>query len=419
MLQITAGAHGNVAPMRLRALSFAVGATLLAGFALSGCGGTRLLRQTTTTSPGLSPVPSVGGLGVPTIATRNTTRIDGVSAVSDAAGVALAVYPSQSSGSHPAAVTIAPTDDWEAAIASSVLMAAPIHAPVLLSGASALPKVTAQALSALAPTGAGSLDGAQVLRVGDVPGAGHLKGATVARAKDPYTMAADIARFQAAAAGRPSQAVVIVSTSSPAYAMPAAGWAAESGDPVLFVSATGVPAATRRALQADPNPHIFVLGPKKVVGPRIVRALRRYGPVARVGRQDPAANSVAFAIYRNPACPFGKACAEIPGSFGWAIRSPGHGYTLLNAARPLDAAASAALSGSGDYGPQLILEDPTTLPKPVLEYFLNYATPGFSPGEQTAAVYNHGWVIGDSSAISVPVQSELDTLLQAVPVASQ
>jgi hypothetical protein len=187
---------------------------------------------------------------------------------------------------------------------------------------------------------------------------------------------------------------------------------------VLFVSSTGVPAATRRALQADSSPHIYVLGPKTVISPQIVHTLRRYGSVARVGSTGAAANSVAFAIYRNPACPFGKACAQIPGSFGWAIRSPGHGYTLLNASRPLDAAASAALSGSGDYGPQLLVEDPTTLPKPVLQYFLNYATPGFSQGEQTAAVYNHGWVIGDPAAISVPVQSELDTLLQAVPVSS-
>jgi hypothetical protein len=405
--------------MRLRALSTAVGATVLAGLVLSACGGTKLLRHTTTTSPGVSALPSAGGLGIPTLATRNTTRIDGSDPVSDAAGVALAVYPSQSSGSHPTAVTVAPTGDWEAAIASSVLMAAPIHAPVLLSGPSALPKVTSQALSALAPTGAGSVDGAQVLRVGDVPSAGHLKNDTVSSATDPYTLAKDIAAFQAAAAGRPSQDVVIASTTSPGYAMPAAGWAAESGDPVLFVSATGVPAATRQALQADPSPHIYVLGPKKVIGPAIVRTLRRYGTVARIGRVGAAANSVAFAIYRNPACPFGKSCAQIPGSFGWAIRSPGHGYTLLNAARPLDAAASAALSGSGDYGPQLLVQDPTTLPKPVLEYFLNYATPGFSPGEQTAAVYNHGWVIGDSSAISVPVQSELDTLLQAVPVASR
>jgi hypothetical protein len=407
--------------MRLRALSSAVGAALLVGLVLSGCGGTRLLEHhsTTTTTAPISALPSVGGLGIPTLATRNTTRVGGSNPISDAAGVALAVYPSQSSGSHPTAVTIAPTDDWEAAIASSVLMAAPIHAPVLLSGASALPKVTSQALSTLAPTGAGAIDGAQVLRVGDVPGVGHLKTDTVSSAKDPYTLAADIAAFQTAASGRPSQDVVIASSASPAYAMPAAGWAAESGDPVLFVSPTGVPAATRQALQADSHPHIYVLGPRTVVSPQIVRTLRRYGSVARVGRAGAAANSVAFAIYRNPACPFGKSCAQIPGSFGWAIRSPGHGYTLLNASRPLDAAASAALSGSGDYGPQFLVQDPTTLPKPVLQYFLNYATPGFSPGEQTAAVYNHGWVIGDASAISVPVQSELDTLLQAVPVSSR
>lgn len=406
--------------MRPRALCHAIGATLLVALLASGCGGTRLLRHTTTrTTSGSLALPGPGGVGVPMLATRNTTRINGSSPVSDAAGVALAVYPSQSSGSHPTAVTVAPTDDWEAAIAASVLMAAPVHAPVLLSDRAALPTATSQALSALAPTGAGALDGAQVIRVGDVPAApGHLKSDTIS-GSDPYTLAASIARFQAAAAGRTSQDVVIASSADPAYAMPAAGWAAESGDPVLFVSATGVPAATRQALQADSGPHIYVLGPKQVISPAIVRTLRRYGPVARVGRIGPAANSVSFAAYRDPACPNGRECAQIPGSFGWAIRSPGHGYTLLNASRPLDAAASAALSGSGDYGPQLLIEDPTTLPKPVLDYFLNYATPGFGPGEQTAAVYNHGWVIGDASAISVPVQSELDTLLQAVPVSSK
>src|SRR5579875_1277446 len=406
--------------MRPRAFCLAIGATLLVALVMSGCGGTRLLRRTTTrTTPGVSAPPGAGGIGSPTLATRNTTRIDGSTPVQDAAGVALAVYPSQSAGSHPTAVTLAPTDDWEAAIAASVLMAAPIHAPVLLSGHSGLPPATAQALSALAPTGAGALDGAQVIRVGDVPaGGGRLKSDAISGG-DPYTLTAAIARFQAVAAGRPSQDVVIASSAAPAYAMPAAGWAAESGDPVLFVSASGVPAATREALQADSRPHIYVLGPKRVISPAIVRTLRRYGPVARVGRLGPAANSVSFAAYRDPPCPSGRECAQIPGSFGWAIRSPGHGYTLLDASRTLDAAASAALSGSGDFGPQLLVEDPTTLPKPVLDYFLNYAVPGYGPGEQTAAVYNHGWVIGDPSAISVPVQSELDTLLQAVPVATR
>jgi hypothetical protein len=124
---------------------------------------------------------------------------------------------------------------------------------------------------------------------------------------------------------------------------------------------------------------------------------------------------VAFAIYRDPACKFGQPCAHVPNSFGWALRSPGHGYVLLNASRPLDAAAAAALSGSGDYGPGLVVENASTLSKPVLNYFLDYATPGYTEEGPTAAVYNHAWMIGDSSAISVAVQAEVDRLLEAVP----
>jgi hypothetical protein len=105
----------------------------------------------------------------------------------------------------------------------------------------------------------------------------------------------------------------------------------------------------------------------------------------------------------------------VPGSFGWALRSPGHGYTLLNASRPLDAAASAPLSASGDYGPQLVIDSASTLPPSVLNFFLNYATPGYTQEGPTAAVYNHGWIIGDQSAISLAVQGETDSLLEVVP----
>ena len=73
--------------------------------------------------------------------------------------MALAVYPSTASGTHPRAVTIAPTDDWQASIASAVLMAAPIRAPILLSGSSGLPTATRDALGALSPSGAGAVGG--------------------------------------------------------------------------------------------------------------------------------------------------------------------------------------------------------------------------------------------------------------------
>ena len=197
--------------------------------------------------------------------------------------------------------------------------------------------------------------------------------------------------------------------------MPAAGWAAESGDPVLFVNRKSVPSATVQALLSHQSPNIYLLGPRTVISHSVATLLAKYGRVKRVGAVDPAANSVAFATYRDPPCVYGQPCAHVPGSFGWAIRSPGHGYVLVNAQHTLDAAASAPLSGSGSFGPQLLVDNPSTLPPSVLNFFLNYATPGYTQEGTTAAVYNHGWVIGNSAAISVPVQAEVDSLLEAVP----
>jgi hypothetical protein len=51
----------------------------------------------------------------------------------------------------------------------------------------------------------------------------------------------------------------------------------------------------------------------------------------------------------------------------------------------------------------------------VLNFFLDYATPGYTQEGPTAAVYNHGWVIGDPSTVSVSVQAEMDSLLEVVP----
>jgi hypothetical protein len=400
-----------------------VGVLIVLATTLSGCGGgTKLLRETShaTVTVGVpSQAPqAIQRLGFPALATKNTTRVPGADPAADAAGVALAVYPSAAPGTHPAAVALAPSDDWQAAIAASVLMASPVHAPILLSGAAALPSATSSALRSLAPTGSGSIGGAQVIRIGDVPAAAGLRAAAV-KGSDPYALAAGIDRFVSAAQGRTSTDVMIASGTDAAYAMPAAGWAAESGSPVLYVNARTVPSATRQALLAHQSPHIYVLGPPSVIPNAILRQLRRYGTVKRVGGADPAASSVAFATYRDPACRYGQPCVHVPGSFGWAMRSPGHGYVLLNASRPLDAAAAAPLSGSGDYGPALLVDNPSSLPKSVLNFFLDYATPGYTEEGPTAAVYNHGWVIGDGSAISVAVQAEMDNLLQAVPQASK
>jgi hypothetical protein len=381
---------------------------------LGACGTkTQLIRPPAVTIAS-SSVHAPVQIGYPIIATKNTTRVSGPDPIADAAGVALAVYPSVGTGTHPAVVTIAPTGDWQAAIAASVLMAAPIHAPILLSGPASIPSVTEQALDSMDPTGSGTTDGAKLIRVGPVPQFHGIRAVAI-RGNDPYTLSAAIDRFETAAVGTPSAAVVIASGDDPQYAMPAAGWAAESGNPILFVSKSGIPAATKQALIAHRKPHIYVLGPSTVIPDGILAQLNRYGSVKRVSGNDPAANSVAFAAYRDPPCVVEQPCAHVPGSFGWALRSPGHGYTLINASRPLDAAAAAPLSASGSFGPELLITDPGSMPTSVLNYFLNYATPGYTAEGPTAAVYNHGWVIGDQTAISLSVQAQMDTLLEAVP----
>jgi hypothetical protein len=385
--------------------------------ALAGCGGgTSLITGSgTPTVKGVagSTPQAVQKLAFPVVATKNTTRVSGADAVADAAGVALAVYPSVGGGTHPHAVVIAPEDDWQASIASSVLMAPPIGAPLLLSGKASLPSATSDALGALAPTGSKTINGAQVIDVGDVAKPGGEKAATISGA-DPYALAAAVDRFVTAATGKASADVIIAPGDYPAYAMPAAGYAAESGTPILFVTSSSIPEATRQALLAHQNAHLYVLGPPSAISNSVLSQLGKYGTVRRIAGTDPAANSVAFALYRDPACPVNQPCAHIPDSFGWAMRGPGHGYVLLNDHRPLDAAAAAPLSGSGDYGPQLLVDDPSTLPTPVLSYFLNYATPGYTQEGPTAAVYNHGWVIGDQNAISVAVQAEMDARLEPV-----
>ena len=278
--------------MRWKTALFAA-AAMLAALALAACGGTSQLigkSSPSVAAPSVSPsvkvqskTPDAGvKLGFPLVATKNTTRVAGSDPVADAAGVALAVFPSQTPGTHPSVVTLAPTDDWQAAIAASALMAPPIRAPVLLSGSSSLPSATTDALKLLAPTGSGVVAGAQVIRVGDVPSPSGFHSQAIS-GTDPYALAASIDRFASAARGSAGGTVVIASGDNPAYAMPAAGWAAESGDPVLFVKSSSIPSATAQALLAHQRPHIYVLGPPSVISDAVLTQLRKYGTVKRVG----------------------------------------------------------------------------------------------------------------------------------------
>jgi len=383
-------------------------AVLAVALVATGCGrGDHKPASTTTTAT--QPTTGAKGsdatatqdLGFPVFATKNTTRVGGADPIADAAAVARAVYSGASPITRPRAVVLADGRDWRIGLVAAVLMSAPIRAPLLYAdGLKALPGATQNALDALEPTGSKDAGGAQVIRVGDVP---DLPGrrTTDLRGKDPIAIARAVDAFQAASRGTTSDRVVVVSADDPAYAMPAAAWAAKAGDPILFTHRDSLPEDTRAAIAAHQQPKIYVLGPPSVISGKAVAALKRLGAVQRISGADPAATSVAFARF-------------VDGAFGWGVVDPGHGFVFASSNRPADAGAAAPLSASGTYGPLLVSTNPAQLPTSLSGYLLD-VQPGYTR-DPVRGVYNHGWIVGDEQAISVAVQSRIDALLEIVPV---
>jgi putative cell wall-binding protein len=339
---------------------------------------------------------AAGGLGFPAFATKNTTRIGGADPVADAAAVARAVYPATSRRNRPPAIALADARDWRIGVAAAVLAAAPFRAPILLSNGQELPQASADALEALGPLGSREAGNAQLIRVGEVAAPAGLR-ATSVTGRDPFAVAQALDAFTGAARGEASERVVIASADDPGYAMPAAAWAAKSGDPVLFVRRDAVPGATRTALASHRKPKIYLLGPPETISERVERALGRLGTVTRVGSGDAVRSSIDFARF-------------IDHDFGWGVVDPGHGLVFARADRPLDAAAAAPLSASGTYGPLILLSNADRLDEPTHDYLLDIQ-PGYR-NDPVRGVYNHGWIVGDDKSISVGVQAQIDSLLE-------
>jgi hypothetical protein len=427
----------RVPPLRLLA------ALVLCGGALSACGKGTHAGGARSVAAGL---PAPEARGVAGISTKNTTRLGGADPADDAAAVARAVYPGLTPATRPQAVVIIDQRDWPAALAASSLASAPLAAPLLYADGDTLPEVSEQALSAMRPIGAATLGGVQAITVGDSVGApaGYkskaIAGSTGAPAGGSGTASTSstasaggttgagpggegdaaagagvsVLHLLQAARGRAPHEVIVLAVDTPrSLQMPAAGLAAESGAPILFVTRSGVPSATSDALKALKHPTIYVVAPDTLHATAYA-ALSRLGTVVHVSgeagpgeaaagaREDPVENAISVSRFSR-------------GTFGWGIHEAGHGLVFANVARALDAPAAAPLSAHGDYGPLLLLEHSASVPAALTRYLSN-----IEPGYTTAIppvreVYNHGWLIGDEAAISALAQAEIDTVLEIAP----
>jgi hypothetical protein len=343
-------------------------------------------------------------LGFPSTATRNTIRVGGSDAAADAAGVAGALYPATGDADRPTAVVLVDQDDWATAISASVLVGRPIAAPILLTNGGDMPAVSQDVLDRLEPKGSDLSKDAQVIRVGpDVARPDGVKTALI-EGDDEFQRAAAIDRFFSAARASPSNDVVLFSAQDAEFAMPAAAWAARSGDAALPVRRDRVPAPIVKALREHDRPNVFVLGPESVISKRVVEQIEKAKLARNVDRiegPNPVENAIAFARYEK-------------GDFGWGIVVPGYNFTVASTTRPSDAAAAAALATRGVFAPLVLTDNAARLPRKLEEYFLS-VQPGYEddPGQ---AVYNRAWILGDDEAVSVEQQAQLDQLTELIPV---
>ncbi len=376
-----------------RAPLIALALALSAPLALAACGDDQAPVTVSENEEESGGGPREAPSAEPLPVTRNTSRIDAADPVETAAEVALATHP-RSEGAKPVeAVAIAPAGEWQAGIAAAVLAAEPLKTPILLSQSGSVPDATEEAIAALAPEGGSGPADAGAYAIGDVAVPDDLD-ATEVGGEGAAEIAAAIDELRGRLTGAEPENVVVVGDAAPEYAMPAAAWAARSGDPVLFAGADSAPEATLAALERHQNAAVYVLGPPSAVSDKALREIQRAAPNAkRVGVEDPVANAVEFARFAD-------------GGFGWNINDPGHGLVVANVDRPADAGAAAALSGSGSYGPLVLTDSATELPG-VLNDFLLDIKPGYEE-DPTRALYNHVWVIGDANAVSGEVQAKLD-----------
>lgn len=351
------------------------------------------------------------GTGSPALATKNTIRIPGEDPIGNAAGAALTVYPSTSAATRPKLVTVVGENDWRAAIAMSVLSARPIGAPMLISENDGVPDVTESAIKALNPAGItipGRAVKPKALVAGNVEVPEKLPRINLVNTNyEKLSLSVD-ALWITLNGGRPAEEVIIT-TADPKlarFALPAGPLAAATGSPVFFTEKNQVPLSTLRAIAAHGKPRIYVVGPPRAVSDTILKRLKRYGRVTRIGGPTPTSNATEVALFSDP-----------QSVWGWGIDNPGHGMVIMNSHREMDVAAATSLSSGAAYGPLLLNSNPATLDKPLENYLLDIQ-PGYIDNPANG-VYNRAWLLGDATALSSGLQAQVDKLTQIVQITGE
>ncbi|TLS50022.1 cell wall-binding repeat-containing protein [Paenibacillus antri] len=208
--------------------------------------------------------------------TIDTTRVYADDPFSLAVHTSQIGFPDRNVPWKPKAVILCPAHDFRFAFAATGLIHHPMGAPILFVERF-MPAVTRQELVRLVPSGEQSP--AQVLLVGPIPEQVERDvqrlGMTTARIgnQDPaYTAyaVADVREEITRMANMPlDKSYMIVSEETFSEALPAPGYAAHSGTPILFTTRQGLPAATVEWIKRHLDWNGYLIGSRHTIGERV------------------------------------------------------------------------------------------------------------------------------------------------------
>lgn len=346
---------------------------------------------------------------LPWIATKNTTRINSSDPVEAAVLASRTLWTATNDNNRPGSVVIVSSDQWQIAAASADLIHHPSNGPILFVNDDGVPETTLNELKRLKPTGSKSNDGIQVIAVGKISDKVEEQLKELDYKMDriegdqPAAVAEAIDAYYAKVSGSMPESVIIGSMDSPEYTMPAVNWIAHMPEPLLYVKEDEVPKETIKALEArGGKANIYIIGPESVVSGKVLEELQAYGKVTRISGEDPYENAVNFAKFK-----------DTETQFGWGIETPGHNFSFLPLDSDLLAIAVAPFSHLGKHAP-LLYTDKDGMPGSVMEYIMSIQ-PKFKQSP-TEGPYNHAWITGNETVISEKGQSEIDDMLEIVPV---
>ena len=307
--------------------------------------------------------------------------------------------PGVTPADRPKAIVLVDQSDWRAALAAAVLMASPIRAPRSCGDGTNLPGASAGALDGPSPAGSGAAGGAQVIRVGNVARPKGLK-TTDLVGGDAAPLARAIDAFQAPPAAPRSETCSWSAPTGPSTPMPAAAWAAKSGDPILFATRDTLP--RRRAWRSPPTSSRTSTSWGR-------RASSPEGHAGAAHAREPACawatRTRRATRSRSPATPTAaSAGASSTPATAWSSPPRRARSTRPPPRRCRPAAPTARCCSSTPSG---------RLPNALADYLLDIQ-PGYNK-DPTRGVYNHGWIIGDDKAVSVATQSQIDGLPEIAP----